>query len=146
VSKHIRERQIAEHIQKDPFAVMLHASTDIVGPGHAKVTMTVTESMCNFHGTIHGGIIFTICDIAFGAACNSHGRTAVAMDVNINFIRAAKPGDCLVAEAIEQYQGGKTALYDISIKDKNSEKLVARFQGRAYLMDEWFVPAAENTD
>ena len=144
MSEKDRERRIREHIQKDPFAVMLNASTEIVSPGHARVTMTVTDDMCNFHGTIHGGIIFTICDIAFGASCNSHGRTAVAMDVNINFIRATKPGDCLVAEAIEQYRGGKTGLYDITIKDTNSEKLVARFQGRAYLMDEWFVPADEN--
>ncbi|NQU62687.1 MAG: hotdog fold thioesterase [SAR324 cluster bacterium] len=140
MSENNREASIAGHIQKDPFAKLLNATMEIVGPGHSKVSITVTEAMCNFHGTIHGGMIFTIADMAFGAAANSYGRTAVAMNVNINFVRAAKPGDCLLAEAIETHRGGKTALYDVTVKEANSGKLIASFQGRGLQMDEWFVP------
>ncbi|MFH2129908.1 MAG: hotdog fold thioesterase [bacterium] len=146
MSENNREKQIADHIQRDPFAAMLNAAIDILGPGHSRVSATVTESMCNFNGTIHGGIIFTIGDMAFAAASNSHGRTAVAMNVNINFIRAAKPGDHLVAEAIEQHRGGRTALYDITVQEGSSGELIARSQGRVYRMDEWFVPPAETAD
>ena len=146
MSENNREKRIADHIQKETFAALLNASTEIVKPGHSRTSMTVTEEMCNFHGTIHGGIIFSIADMAFGAAANSYGRIAVAMNVNINFIRAAKPGDCLLAEAIEQHRGGKTALYDVTVTEKDSGELFACFQGRVYQMDEWFVPPAEKAD
>ena len=141
-----REKKIAEHIQTDPVASMLNASVEILSPGHSRASMTVTEAMCNFHGTIHGGLIFTLGDMAFGAASNSHGRTSVAMNMNINFIRAPKPGDSLVAEAVEQHRGGKTALYDITVTQADSGKLIARIEGRVYQMDEWFVPASDSGD
>ncbi len=138
-----REQKINSHIQKDTFTTLLKASTEIIRPGHSRVEIRVTEEMCNFHGTIHGGLIFSIGDMAFAAACNSYGQTAVAMNVNINFIRAAKPGDHLAAEAIEQHRGGRTALYDITVRESSSGDLIAQSQGRAYRLNEWFVPPPE---
>jgi len=35
--------------------------------------------MVIFHGNTHGGVIFSLGDMAFGAASNSHGQTAVAL-------------------------------------------------------------------
>jgi acyl-CoA thioesterase len=45
--------------------------------------LTVTDAMTNFHGTAHGGVIFAISDMAFAAACNSHGQVAVALNVSL---------------------------------------------------------------
>ena len=39
-----------------------------------------------------GGAVFTLADFAFASACNSYGQTAVALEVNINFLEAVKPG------------------------------------------------------
>lgn len=141
--KSSRLEDIDNHIQKDTFSKLLKATTKIVAPGHSRVEITVTNEMCNFHGTIHGGLIFSIGDMAFAAASNSHGQTAVAMNVNINFVRPARPGDHLVAEAVEQHRGGRTALYDITVRDSTSGDLIAQSQGRVYRMDDWFVPPPE---
>ena len=45
-----------------------------LAPGRAVVAMTVTEGMANFHGTAHGGAIFTLADTAFALSCNSTAR------------------------------------------------------------------------
>jgi len=137
-----RQQAINAYIQNDPFAKHLGATVEIIEPGHSRVTITVTEKMVNFHGITHGGLIFTLGDIAFAAASNSHGQTAVALNVDICFLRASKPGDVLVAEARERFAGGRTALYDITVINQRTGELIAKSQDMVYRKKEWFVPAA----
>ena len=135
-----RKRKINDHIQQDPFARFLGAQVEIVKPGHSRVTLTVTDDMVNFHGATHGGVIFSLGDMAFAAASNSHGQTAVALNVGITFLKATSSGDRLVAEAIEQNASGPIALYDITIRDERTGELVAKSQDLVYRKKEWFVP------
>lgn len=135
-----REQKINEYIQQDPYAQSLGAKVEILKPGHSRVTLTINDDMVNFHGITHGGVIFSLGDIAFGAASNSHGQTAVALNVGINFLKATKPGDRLVAEAVEQSASGPMALYDITIKDDRTGELVAKSQDLVYRKKEWFIP------
>lgn len=135
----IRMQSINEFIQKDPFVRYLGAKVEIVAPGHSRVSLTVSEEMTNFHGTTHGGVIFALSDMAFAAASNSHGQTAVALNVGINFLKASKPGDKLVAEAKEEFAGGRTALYAITVRDERTGELVAKSQDLVYRKNEWFV-------
>ncbi|MCG2779224.1 MAG: hypothetical protein L6406_26415, partial [Desulfobacterales bacterium] len=65
-----RQVVINEFIQKDLFADYLGATIEIIEPGYSRVSITVTEKMANFHGTTHGGLIFSLGDIAFAAASN----------------------------------------------------------------------------
>ena len=135
-----RSQTIAAYIRSDPFARMLGAEITIVGPGHSRVTLTVTGDMANYHGITHGGVIFALGDIAFGAASNSRGQTAVALNVAINFLKATRSGDRLVAEAVEQHGAGPTALYDVTVRDERTGDLVASSQNLVYRKKEWFVP------
>jgi acyl-CoA thioesterase len=96
-----REQRIDEYIKSDPFARFMGADVEIVKPGHSRVALTVTDDMVNFQGITHGGVIFTLGDMAFAAASNSYGQTAVAMNVGTNFLKATGRGDRLIAEAIE---------------------------------------------
>ena len=136
----IRRQTINDHIQKDAFAAHLGAKVEIIKPGHSRVFLKVQDHHTNFHGTTHGGIIFAISDMAFAAACNSHGRVAVALNVNICFLKPTYPGDHLKAEAREDYQGGRTALYTIEIYNEKTRELVAKSQDQAYIKKDWFVP------
>ena len=135
-----REQKINAYIQKDPFARFLGAEVEILKPGHSRVGLTITQDMVNFHGATHGGVIFALGDMAFAAASNSRGQTAVALNVGINFLKATAAGDQLVAEAVEQAAAGPTALYDISIRDAQTGELVAKSQDLVYRKKEWFVP------
>ena len=135
-----REETINEYIQQDSFANHLGARVEIPEPGASRVSLTITDEMTNFHGTTHGAIVFALSDIAFAAASNSHGQVAVALNVSINFLKATKTGDRLVAEAREVHASGRTALYDIKVKDARTGELVAKTQNQVYRMNQWFVP------
>lgn len=137
---------IRKHIEKDAFARYLGALVEIPAPGCSRVTLTVTEDMVNFHGITHGGLIFTLGDIAFAAAGNSHGQSAVALNVNICFLKASKVGDRLVAEAREVNAGGRTALYEIKVYNEQTGDILARSQDLVYRKKEWFVPPEEQAE
>lgn len=87
----------------------------------------------------HGGIVFGLGDIAFAGASNAHGQTAVALNVTISFLRPTGAGDHLIAEAREVNLGGATALYDIVVTEKKTQRLVAKSQAMAYRKRESFV-------
>ena len=139
-----RKLKINEYIQCDQFARFLGAKVEVLEPGHSRVTLTVTDDMVNFHGNTHGGVIFALGDMAFAAAGNSYGQTAVALNVGINFLKATKSGDRLIAEATEQTTTGPMALYDITIRDDRGD-LVAKSQDLAYRKKEWFVPKEDGS-
>jgi acyl-CoA thioesterase len=71
--------------------------------------------MVNFQGNPHGAVIFSLADIAFGAACNSHGEPAVALNVSVSYLAAVKPGSRLIAEGRERRQGRRAGFYDVTV-------------------------------
>lgn len=121
-----------EHIRKDRFANRLGATMEIIEPGYSRVALTVTKDMLNFHGITHGGLVFALGDIAFGAASNASGQIALALNVAINFLKATGEGDHLVAEAREIEANGPTALYDIVVTEEKSGQCIAKSQATVY--------------
>ena len=104
----------------------------MVEPGYCRASLTVTSQMLNFHRITHGGVIFSLGDIAFAAACNALGQKAVALNISVSFLRPTGVGDHLVAEAREIETAGSTALYTITVTEQKSSQLVASFQALAY--------------
>lgn len=135
-----RQAAITAYIQKDPFAAQLGAKIEVVEPGYSRVSLRVTEAMVNFHGSTHGGVIFSLGDIAFAAAGNSHGQTAVGLNMSVSFLKATQAGVQLIAEAREQHLDGPIALYEITVTERESGQLVAKSQAMVYRKREWFVP------
>lgn len=71
-----------------------------VSVGSAKVKMEINDYHLNSHKTVHGGAIFTLADLAFAVASNSHGTIAASINANISYIKAATTGT-LIAEAAQ---------------------------------------------
>jgi acyl-CoA thioesterase len=99
--------------------------------GRAVVRMAVTEAMVNGHDIAHGGFVFALADSAFALACNSHGPVTVAAGCDITFVRSARLGELLVAEAVERAVFGRSGLTDVSVRAEGSGELVAEFRGRS---------------
>ena len=74
---------------------------DRVAPGRARARLRLSAVMVNGHGIAHGGYIFLLADTAFAFACNTYGPT-VAAAAEITFVRPAREGDELTAEAAER--------------------------------------------
>lgn len=120
-------------IAADRTARFVGAQVEALDDGTATVRMTVTEDMTNGAGTCHGGILFTLGDIAFSYACNSGGILTVAASADIQFVAPAHTDDELTAVATCRMRYGKderNGLYEVLITDQTGA-LVAIFTGRS---------------
>ncbi len=131
-------KAIREALNGDPFARLLGIEVQEVGEGYGRASMRVRADLLNSQGFAHGGAIFSLADMAFAAASNSHNKVAVALSVNVNYRRPIGEGTELLAEAFEESLGRSTALYRILVKTKEGE-LVASCQGLAFRMDRDFL-------
>jgi acyl-CoA thioesterase len=122
--------EIKARMAKDLFAKHLGMELLSLAPGQATVRMELQPFHRNGLGGVHGGAIFTLADFAFAAAANAHGPVALAINVNITFIKAPA-GGALVAEAREVAFNPKLGTYTVDVKDDEGN-LVAVFQGLAY--------------
>jgi acyl-CoA thioesterase len=126
------DSKLLDHFKQDTYSDLIGARLEEVQPGYCRVSIEVTGSMLNFHGIAHGGIVFGIADIAFAAACNSHGQVAVALSMDIHYVNPSKVGDHLVAEAKEVSRSAGTALYEITVTEKDIGRVIAKLQAMAY--------------
>ena len=105
--------------------------------GRATTRMSVRADMLNSAGRCHGGVLFTLADVAFQCACNSYGRPTVSSAASIQFVRPASLGDELVAECAERYRNRSGGGYDATVtRDAlgaaGGGQLVALFRGQAH--------------
>ena len=124
--------------EHDHFARQAGVVLDEVRPGFARARMDIRKEVTNGVGIAHGGAIFTLADIAFGAAANTHGRVALAINASISFCKPGKAG-VLVAEAREISLGPTLATYQVIVRD-DAEDVVATFQGTVFRKTSPFPP------
>ena len=106
---------------------------DAMGPGYARLSMSVRADMLNGFKMCHGGFITTLADSAFAFACNSHNELTVAAGIVVDFIAPAKAGDVLTAEAREVALAGRTGVYDVTVTNQG-QQLIAVLRGRSHRM------------
>ncbi|HUT31694.1 MAG TPA: PaaI family thioesterase [Sedimentisphaerales bacterium] len=121
---------IKEFVKKDKFAVHCGIELLEVSQGRARAKMHIEKHHVNGVGLVQGGAIFTLADLAFAAASNSHGTVAVAINASISFLKGATKGT-LFADAREVSINPKLASYNIDVTDDAGE-IIAVFQGMVY--------------
>lgn len=121
---------LKDFFDNDRFAVGNGVKLIEFGEGRAIAEMQIEEKHLNGTGTVQGGALFTLADLAFAAAANSRGKMAVSLDANISFIKAVSSGK-LTAIASEIYLRRTVAGYKVDITAENGE-LVAVFNSTAY--------------
>ena len=130
-----RARRVAQAMfERDRASQCLGMRIIGVGPGWARVGLTVRGDMVNGHGICHGGIVFSLADSAFAFACNSYNDATVAAAASIDFLAAAREGDELTAEATELWRSRRSGLYAITVANQRGEP-IALFRGRSHRID-----------
>jgi len=136
----IADRVGAGMFAEDSATQGLGMSVDAMGPGYARLSMTVRPDMLNGFKICHGGFITTLADSAFAFACNSANQLTVAAAIAVDFIAPAQEGDRLTAEAHELSLSGRTGVYDVKVLNQEGV-LVALLRGRSHrLKDKQVVP------
>ncbi len=131
---------VLEVFRADPFSRLVGARLEEVRPGYAKASLELGPDHRNFHGVVHGGVVFSLADCAFAAASNSHNRRAVAISATMHFLRAPAPGR-LEAECVEEHLGRTLGSYRVEVRDAEG-RLVATMQALVHRRDDPVVPPA----
>ena len=127
----LAERCAAAMYERDEASRSLGIEIKKIKAGYAELSMTVAKWMLNGASVCHGGLIFALADTAMAFASNSRNDNMLAINASIEFVAAGKAGETLQAVAVEMHQAGRTATYQVSVRDE-SEQLIAQFLGRTY--------------
>lgn len=128
---------IFEALSNEPFANYLGMELVELKAGFAKVTLSPPPHMLNTHGTVHGGIIFSLADYAFAAASNSYGKTAVGVTNTIHYMSAGLADHQLIAIAKEVKKTRRLAWYQIHVW--SNDELCATMEAMVYRKNENFI-------
>ncbi|MDA3128485.1 hotdog fold thioesterase [Aliibacillus thermotolerans] len=135
----MKKEKLLKHFEKDTYAKLLGIKVEDVEDGYAKVSMTITDDMLNFHGSANGGATFSLADTAFAVASNSYGTTAVGVTMTMHYMKAVNSGTKLVAIAREDSKNPKLGLYRIELFDTENDDLIGIAEGMVYRKKENFI-------
>lgn len=139
-NKQSDSQKIATFIcQNDQLAQSMNIQLLDTDKGQCSLSMKIKSSLLNAAGVVHGGATFTLADVAFAIASNSHGRIALSLNANICYPATAKKGDTLIAIAKEISLGKTTATYQVEVKRKSDKKLTALFTGTVFRKQEQLI-------
>ncbi len=105
------------------------------GEGRATLELDIGRDHLNFNGTCHGGIIFTLADMAFGLAGNSQGVVAAAIGASITYHASVRESDRLTACASEISRSKRLASYVVEVVRQDGRK-IATFNGSVFVTNE----------
>ena len=121
-------------LSQDFFSQWMGVKLIEIRENYCLIEMPIRQEMINGLKTVHGGVTFSFAESALAFSSNNTGNTAVALNCMINFTKAVKMGDTLIAESILMADTRKTAVFDITITNQH-KIVVASFRGTVYKLD-----------
>ncbi|MBQ7608191.1 MAG: PaaI family thioesterase [Desulfovibrionaceae bacterium] len=117
--------------ERDKVLRLMNMSILELRHGYAKVSMPLADSLKNGMGFAHGGTIFSIADIAFGAAANEDSEHfVVTLNTSIEYLSPGVTGP-LIAEARLIREGKRIKNYEVLVYD-GQNTLIARAMTTGY--------------
>lgn len=127
---HVSEEDLKRYFKKDNFAEYIGIELINASDGKARARLKIEPRHMNGVGIVHGGVTYTLADLAFAAAVHSRGHVALAICNTISYVKAPK-GSVIFAEAREVAINPRLATYTVNVIDEEGE-IVCAFQGMAY--------------
>ena len=121
---------LKEFFDRDRFAAMIGAELIEIRQGYARARMLVTSEHLNGAGQCQGGAIFTLADLAYAAAVNSHLTLTVAISTNITYVSNVSEG-YIYAEATEVVNHRRVPFTEVRITGEDG-RLLAIFTSTGY--------------
>lgn len=125
------------YFSRDRYAALTGIEIVEVRAGFCRAMLKIEDKHLNAANVVQGGAIFTLADLAFAVASNSHGHLALAISASISFLRGKKSGT-LYATATEVTEPGRLGAYDVLVTDE-TDQVVASFHGMVYRKNECLV-------
>ena len=116
-----------EYQKKIPFIGHLDIQTEALGDGTARLCVSVTRPLTNSMGTVHGGVIMSLLDVAVCTAARTlhlDSLGAITIDMSTSFIGGGS-GAKLIAEARVLKDGRSMTFVEAEAKNEDGS-LVAK--------------------
>jgi uncharacterized protein (TIGR00369 family) len=116
-----------EYQKKIPFVTHLKILTETLGEGEARLSLPIEPHLTNSLGTVHGGVIMSLLDVALCTAARTLHRDSVGVvtiDMSTSFIGGGS-GARLVAEARVLKDGRTMSFVEGEAKNEDGS-LVAK--------------------
>lgn len=101
-----------------------------IAEGYARTQVRIEPRHLNAGGYVQGGVLFTLADLAFAAAANSHGTLTVTSTANITFVKGVT-GGLISAQAQELVNSHHLPFCEVRITD-DMGNLLAIFTASGY--------------
>ena len=129
-----RVQQVHQFMEALPYARALQMTIDRMGDGVAEVSMPWAEHLVGdpHTGVIHGGVVSALMDTCSGAAVLAHPAVmsgTATLDLRIDYMRAAKPGQRLRARAECYHLTRSVAFVRATTTDDDGDNPVATATG-----------------
>ncbi len=124
---------------QDRYAALTGVEIVEVRKGFCKARMQIEDKHLNVANVVQGGAIFTLADLAFAVASNSHGQVALAINAHISYLNSVSAG-VLCATASEADEPRRLGVYDVLITDE-ADRIIAKFNGMVYRKNQRVVGA-----
>ncbi|QXH34612.1 PaaI family thioesterase [Pseudomonas muyukensis] len=118
----------------DLFAELLGVETMHSSFERSACRIHIAEQHRNALGGIHGGLIFSLADMAFAAACNAGSAVYIGLQAEVRYMSKAQ-GNVLIATATLMGASKKIAHYQVLVTDKRDTQ-IALFSASAYRLSE----------
>ena len=130
----MNHEKLKSFYEKDRFAAFIGVEIIEVRSGYCKAKLEIKDQHLNAANVVQGGAIFTLADMAFAVASNSHGKLALSINANISFLKGKTKGT-LYATATEIGDPKRIGAYNVLITDEE-DQTIACFNGIVYRKDE----------
>ena len=123
-----------QFIQALPHSMALGMELQELGDGSAVITMPYDDKLIGDPqtGVISGGAVSALMDTCCGAAVMSHPSNPAAtatMDLRIEYLRAATPGQTIITRATCYHVTRSVAFVRATATDEDAENFVATATG-----------------
>jgi len=112
-----------------PFAEHIGPLYARIDDGGARVGMRAAAHHANGSGSVHGGLLATLCDISFGQAIRAEAdaiSAAATVSLTTDYLAPATQGAWLEARVEVDKLGGRLAFADCSVSADGREVVRAR--------------------
>ncbi|MES2488769.1 MAG: PaaI family thioesterase [Pseudomonadota bacterium] len=121
------QQELLTSVETHPLHRMMGVEKIESSNGASTIVFTVGEMSVNARGAFHGGVAYTICDMACYSALLGvlvEGENAATHDIHVSLIRAATRGDRIVTTGKVIKRGRSVAFMEAEMRC--NDELIAR--------------------
>jgi uncharacterized protein (TIGR00369 family) len=117
--------KLAESVENVPYHKFIGLKLSRLSEGYGELRVPIRKELLNFNGMLHGGIYYTICDLAASialVATLNDGYYLATNDINVSILAASNQGTLTVKSNVLKL-GKRLAFVESKVFNENDELL-----------------------